>query len=277
MKKALVLLSLSTLMLACATTSNNTSKTYSHSSKPTSSKELMGNKPKMLEKPSATLSPPRVSTSDCPKQASRMEGKNWESIMSAANACVKLGAWDRVEALGELLLKQEPFRPWGAYFLSLSADARQENERAMWMVELALKKNDSHGVLHFQKARILLKEEQYLEGMDELKKAIKMDPTLVDAYYYLGQVYLRDQDWKSAIENFEMVIKNRSDPIAWAGLGEAYFHTGNTDAALSAYKSARRYQKELKNAGIAPEEIEKRINNLEAQARVPSQAPSKKK
>src|SRR5690606_27737409 len=113
--------------------------------------------------------------------------------------------------------------------------------------------------------RILLKENQYIEGINELKKAIAKDPTLTDAFYYLGQIYLRDQEWKLAIENFDRVLKNRNDPIAWAGLGEAHFQTGNISEALAAYKNANRYQKELRSAGISPEEIEKRINNLEAQ------------
>ncbi len=50
-------------------------------------------------------------------------------------------------------------------------------------------------------------QDNFIDAIKHLKKSIELDPSLFDAYYMLGQSYLKNKDSKNARRAFENVVK----------------------------------------------------------------------
>jgi tetratricopeptide (TPR) repeat protein len=170
----------------------------------------------------------------CPVQKVLDADKNWKSLMAKANGCINKAQWAMVETIGEKLTSVEPDAPWGAYYLSIAAENKGFTERAMWMVDLALKKASNVGVLKYQKGRILWKQQFYKEAIAQMQEAIELDKSLKDAHLFLGQVYLRELDFKKAQTYFETVLLSEArNHEALFGLASCYIELENAKDAIS--------------------------------------------
>jgi tetratricopeptide (TPR) repeat protein len=47
----------------------------------------------------------------------------------------------------------------------------------------------------------------FTEAIIHLKKSVEMDPSLIEAYYILGQSYLKNKDSKNARQSFQNVVQ----------------------------------------------------------------------
>lgn len=171
---------------------------------------------------------------NCPIQKQVETDKNWKSLMSKANGCINKGQWAMVETIAERISAVEPDSPWGAYYLSVASENKGHTERAMWMIDLALKKSSDVGVLRYQKGRILWKQQFYKEAIAEMEKSLEMDKGIKDAHLFLGQVYLRELDFKKAQVHFETVLlqESRNQP-AMFGLASCYIEQESVKEAIS--------------------------------------------
>lgn len=181
-------------------------------------------------------------TKACPKST---EGKwrevDWKSLVQMANGCVVQSNWSMVEELGNHLARKDHLAPWGSYYLSLSADARKDHSRALWMIELAQKKAPKVGLLKYQEGRILWSLEEYTQAMEQFEEALEQDSSLLDAHLMLGQIYYRDQEFSKAKTHFETVLKkDSSNYISIVGLAECELKDGNVEKALSYFERAIR-------------------------------------
>ena len=171
---------------------------------------------------------------NCPTQKEVELEKNWKSLMAKANGCINKSQWSMVELVGERLSQVEPDAPWGAYYLSIASENKGHTERALWMIDLALKKASNVGVLKYQKGRILWKQQFYKEAITEMERSISLDKNIKDAHLFLGQVYLRELDFKKAQNHFEAVLSSESrNRQALFGLGSCYIEMDNSKEALS--------------------------------------------
>lgn len=171
---------------------------------------------------------------NCPTQKVLEADKNWRSIMAKANGCINKSQWSMVELAGERLSQVEPDAPWGAYYLSVAAENRGHIERALWMIDLALKKATNVGVLRYQRGRILWKQEFFKEAIAEMQKAIDLDKNIKDAHLFLGQVYLRELDFKKAQMHFEAVLLLEArNQQALFGLANCHIEQDKTQEAIS--------------------------------------------
>lgn len=120
------------------------------------------------------------------------------------------------------------------------------------------------------------------EAIEALKKAIKINNSYVDAYLYLGRVYVFLKEWSNAIQTFRVALKypnfiaphyihnaigwayyeknefeksieelqkairlKKSYPTAYYNLGLSLVGIGNFDEAIKKYKLAIKYQPSL--------------------------------
>ncbi len=83
------------------------------------------------------------------------EKKNWKLLVSIANRCVEESNWSMTKQLAGSLSQNFPISPWGPFYLSLAAEAEDNLPKALWLVELSLKKTPKVSLLQQQKARIL--------------------------------------------------------------------------------------------------------------------------
>lgn len=171
---------------------------------------------------------------NCPAQKQVDADKNWKSLMEKANGCINKGQWSMVEAIGERISQVEPDAPWGAYYLSVASENKSHTERAMWMIDLALKKASDVGILRYQKGRILWKQQFYKEAIAEMEKSLSLDKNIKDAHLFLGQVYLRELDFKKAQNHFEQVLVRESrNHQALFGLSSCHIEMDNAKEAIS--------------------------------------------
>ncbi|NWF72320.1 MAG: tetratricopeptide repeat protein [Nitrospirae bacterium] len=89
------------------------------------------------------------------------------------------------------------------------------------------------------RGRSLINEQRYPEGMEELKKAIDLDPKNMHSYIELARAYLlsKDPDSAEAVLKQALAIEPRSVEIVMA-LGDLRLTTGKPEQAEAIYKQA---------------------------------------
>jgi len=143
----------------------------------------------------------------CPRDGA-WNGQDWRKIIPMANGCVKAKDWRKVENIGAYLGVHAHLTPWGAYYMSVAAGARKDYPRAVWMMELALKKAPGEGLFHYQLGRMHWEMEDDTSALKHLKMASEMNPTLTDAHWVMGQIALQRGEMNQAQELLEKALNN---------------------------------------------------------------------
>jgi tetratricopeptide (TPR) repeat protein len=87
----------------------------------------------------------------------------------------------------------------------------------------------------------LLKAGKTAEGVAELEKAQKQDPSIPHTWFNLGIAYKRDADYERSIAQFSGMIERVPDePVSHYNLGALYKLTGKPDLALRHFEEAAR-------------------------------------
>lgn len=146
----------------------------------------------------------------CPKD-NAFKKESWKDIAMMAGACAKAKDWRRVEALGEHLSVNSHLTPWGPYYLSLSATARKDYPRAIWMLELALKKAPTEGLFHYQLGRVHWEMDNTVDALKSLKTAAQMNESLTDAHWIMGQMALQRGDYSEAEKELKTALAQKAD------------------------------------------------------------------
>jgi hypothetical protein len=93
----------------------------------------------------------RGSSVQCPSTPS----EKTDTLVEQTSQCTQAKNWKKVEEYGRLLAANASESGWGAYFLSLSAEHTGQLDRAVWMADLAIKKEPGRAIFYYQKARVL--------------------------------------------------------------------------------------------------------------------------
>lgn len=180
----------------------------------------------------------RRSSTTCPKD-SRWMKEEWKKRMLMANACAGEGNWNKVEELGNYMAQHEPLAPWGTYYLSLSATSRKDYSRAMWMIELAMKKSPKEAMLQYQQGKIFWHMGDFAKATKSFEKTLSLDPQFHEAHVMLAQVYYRDQDYDKALKHFESVLAENSRHFnALVGRAEIHMKKNMIKEAYEGYSRA---------------------------------------
>lgn len=122
----------------------------------------------------------------------------WRDLLDQLNACVAKSRYGTAQQLNELLTRREPFSPWSVYYKSLFAEHANQYPRAMWMINLAIKRSPKTGLFYFQRGRLNHLAKNVPAATEDFEKAVDRDPSLVSSYLYLAQVHARDLSYKKA-------------------------------------------------------------------------------
>ncbi len=179
------------------------------------------------------------SENTCPVGARSWRHDSLRRLIDKANACERYKKTARLEQIGNLLAERFSTKPWGAFYLSLAAFDRSDNQRALWMIDLALKNAPQFGLLHYQKGRVLLALNELASANGEFHTAVRDEPDLTDARLYLAKMDVREQKYSNAADDFEKIVEiEPSDYAAWANLGETYILLQKPAKAINAYEHA---------------------------------------
>ena len=163
-------------------------------------------KPSYNEKvPTQTVA--QVKGVTCPID-NKWEALPWKAILPLTNACVKSKDWVKVEKMGNFMAKNFSLTPWGPYYLSLAAEMRHDFPRAVWMLELALKKDPTEGLFHYELGRVHWQLKNDRDALEHLKMASELNPSLTDAHWVMGEMAAQKQDYSTAEAMFKKALAN---------------------------------------------------------------------
>ncbi len=94
---------------------------------------------------------------------------------------------------------------------------------------------------HFKKGTRLYAEGRYDEAIEEFQKAIKIDPTYLDAYVNLGAIYFKQGDYQKASSQYETVLRYQPYHI------KAHYNLGLVQLELGKKNEAKKHYEYLKS------------------------------
>ncbi len=179
----------------------------------------------------------QVKGAQCSTAISKVNGHwKWADAVVAANMCLRNHDFHSVEKLANQLAVRNTSTPWGPYFFAQVAFINHDLDRALWMVELSLKRAPEFGIIHYLKGQVLWARDDFKMATTEFETAVSLDEGIGPAHLLLGQVYLRDQDYSNATGQFSAALKTLPDNVyALNGKAECELHLNNPDQALEAY------------------------------------------
>ena len=140
-------------------------------------------------------------------QIAELKGKDWKSLLESINNCAQTNQWLSVETTAQELVKTNVNSPWGPYYLSLAAEYNKDLPRALWMVDLAIKKASSQmAILQYQRGRLLWLLDQKDLAYKEMTLSARLDKSVFDANLFLAEVAYHELDYKTAEIKFKEVL-----------------------------------------------------------------------
>lgn len=143
----------------------------------------------------------------CPAD-SKWEEYDWKRIPPFANGCIKAKDWMKVEKMGNNLATRAHLTPWGPYYLAMAAEGKKDYPRAIWMLELALKKAPKEGLFHYELARIHWELGDDSDAVKHMKTASDLSPNLTEAHATMGQLAVARHEYGEAEGYFQKALKN---------------------------------------------------------------------
>ncbi len=176
---------------------------------------------------------------ECPGEAGGWHKENLSSLARAADACAEYKKIDRLEMLANHIAKTFATEPWGAFYLSIAAEQKADLARALWMIELALKKSPKNAILLYQRGRIHWSLNEIALAVADYNEALKFNPKLSDAHIILAQLAARNQDYKGAQKHYLAVVDVESENHkVFAALAENDLKLNQVKDSVSHYETA---------------------------------------
>ncbi len=166
--------------------------------------------------------------------------KEWKDLLQKASACAGEKNWKTLDQVAETMARTDINAPWGAFFMSVSAEGTGEFQRALWMVELAQKKAGiPTGLFLYQRGLIMLAMKETARAMSDVQKAVLLEPKLTLAHMFLAQIHHRDLEWDQAASHYSAILAVDERSVnALAGLADVRFNLGRYQESADLYSKA---------------------------------------
>lgn len=91
----------------------------------------------------------------------------------------------------------------------------------------------------FEKGRLALRSRAYDEAVEYFKKAVEKDPSFVEAYLMLGEVFFEKNDYEKVVFYYEQAMNLNPDffPTGYFVIGNMYLKKGEYEKAKNNYQS----------------------------------------
>ena len=94
-----------------------------------------------------------------------------------------------------------------------------------------------------EKAQLEIENQNYDTAIDDCNKALELDSTFLDAYFYIGVIHHKKYDYETAINYFKKSIDlNPKFAKSWNHMGLSYEKLDQYDVAINSYKKAGEYE-----------------------------------
>ncbi len=147
--------------------------------------------------------------------------------------CLQIKKYYEAEKLAFQLTATKENRAMGLYYLSVIADRKEESEKALWLIEKAVKLDPENSVLNYQKGKVLYSVEGINTALPFFEKVLDMKKSSPDLVVMSALKSFSDRDYITATEEFARLSL---EDLYNYGVGllyvEATAQRGETDQAL---------------------------------------------
>jgi tetratricopeptide (TPR) repeat protein len=141
-------------------------------------------------------------------------------------------------------------------------------DRARPELEAELKSNPGHAQANFELGDIAVKQGETEKGVALLKKALALDPSLIEAHRSLGRAFLSERLYPEAAQEFSLVVEAEpSDHTIHALLATVYQRMGRAQEAEAETQKYNELVKEQMN------DLERKESEQNRQAKSTSETP----
>jgi TolA-binding protein len=177
------------------------------------------------------LSPSRVvkgQTKACSRSFATKDAKI-NAILENANNCFVSKQYDVTEKHSLELAKFKETRTLGLYYLSLAAEARDQKDKALWLIDELMKTQSENGLVVYQKGRLTYQLEDINAAIPFFAKVVDMNIGSSEITTFAAVKAYTEKDFISSTENFSRLTQDQvynlnMGPLfseAWAQRGEA--------------------------------------------------------
>ena len=165
-----------------------------------------------------------------------------EADLAIADLFLAIKKHDQAEAIYAKLAAEQPNSPSIQEALGYLALRRNQDEVALRFYERAMELGSGSGRLRYDYAMLLREKGEPDEKIIPLlKEAVAFDPRLFDAYHLLGYLALKQEDYLESIEALKRAVELQPGRSAvWEYLAIAYQKSGHREKAIAAAKTARK-------------------------------------
>lgn len=143
--------------------------------------------------------------------------------------------------------------PDGLYELAQDEAESEELDEALKLMNFAIERWPLYAKAYELKGTFLIEKGAQEEGIEFLKNALEIDPTLDEAYSELGQAYYNLEDYDMAIAEWEKELEYTPyDKFAYFMIADAYKKMGKSGSAIEVL---RRFVDEDKKTVLARYEL----------------------
>ncbi|WP_413288023.1 tetratricopeptide repeat protein [Bdellovibrio sp. HCB337] len=176
------------------------------------------------------MSPSRVQkgqTKACARTFATKDAKI-NAILDNANNCYVSKQYDITEKLGLELAKFKETRTLGLYYLSLASEARDQKEKALWLIDELMKTQSENALVQYQKGRLMYQLEDINAAIPFFAKVVDMNIGSAEISTFAAVKAYTEKDFITSTENFsrltqDQVYNYNMGPLfseAWAQRGE---------------------------------------------------------
>lgn len=167
------------------------------------------------------------------------------NVFDLGGSCYGVKQYEMVERLGLELAKAKETRSVGLFYASLGSEGKGFSDKALWLIEAALKSQPEAAPLVYQKARLLYKNESLNSAMPFFEKVLDMQLPSTEMKTFAGVKAFSEGDFAAALKHFSTLTKEQLYNFNVGLLmSEAYAQKGEVEKALGTIKELLNVKKE---------------------------------
>lgn len=137
--------------------------------------------------------------------ASEKKCDTQKGMASSIGGCIQAKKYADAERLALKLTETKEQRPLGLYYLSVIADANDEFDKALWMVEKAQELEPTVAFFHFQKGKVLYSVEGINSALPNFEKAFDIKKSSKEMTVMNALKSFSDRDFITASQEFSQL------------------------------------------------------------------------
>ncbi len=126
-------------------------------------------------------------------------------VASSIGGCIQAKRYADAEKMALKLTETKEQRAIGLYYLSVVADANDENDKALWMIEKAQTLEPSVAFFHFQKGKVLYSVEGINSALPNFEKAFDIKKSSKEITVMNALKSFSDRDFITASTEFSLL------------------------------------------------------------------------